>query len=193
MVLLLAAILFIPITIYASYFDDFRCVIFLGFIKIPIYPPKPKKKKQQKKKTKSAPKSEAHDKDKPGLIKENGILWFLELIKRISKLAVSVLKDFFGHILIKKLTLSIKVAGDDAADTAIKYGECCSVVYPAVSVITRTFNCPKYGVDIMPDFNEKAESKLEFEFKARVFVFRLLQLVIRHGFSALKLLADLKS
>lgn len=80
--------------------------------------------------------------------------------KKVAELAVSALQDFFSHILVKKLSLSISVAGDDAADTAIKYGKYCAVVYPAVGTIVRVVKCKGYGVDINPNFSEKQKLKL---------------------------------
>lgn len=194
-ILLLVLVMLLPVKIYARYNDDFICTLFVGFVKIPIYPSKPKKEKKKPKNSDEKSKKEKKEpkKKKTNLIKEKGIAWLLELIKKVANLASSVLKDFFGHILIKKLLLSIEIAGSDAADTAVKYGQCCAVVYPAISAITRAVNCPKYGVDIMPDFDEKAKSKVEFELKARVFFFRLVLLVLKHGFRALKLFADLKN
>lgn len=58
------------------------------------------------------------------------------------------------------MSLSISVAGDDAADTAIKYGKYCAVVYPAVGTIVRVVKCKGYGVDINPNFSEKQKQKL---------------------------------
>lgn len=100
---------------------------------------------------------------------------------------------FFSHILIKKFSLSISVAGDDAADTAIKYGKYCAVVYPAVGTIVRVVKCKGYGVDINPNFSEKAETEINFDFAARIFAFRLIGLAVKHGIKGLKLLAEVKN
>lgn len=191
LILIVALLMLIPIRIYVSYYEEFKCRLYVGFVKLQIYPPKPKKEKPKKKSKKAEPKKEEPKKEKQSLVKEKGIVFVLELVKKIADLATTVLKDFFKHILIKKLELSIKIAGSDAADTAIKYGKCCSAVYPAVSIIASTMNCPKYGVDILPDFNENAKSEVKFELIARVFVFRLVTLVIKHGLKALKLLSEL--
>ena len=122
-----------------------------------------------------------------------GIEWLLNLIKKVAELAVSALQDFFSHILVKKLSLSISVAGDDAADTAIKYGKCCAVVYPAVGTIVRVVKCKGYGVDINPNFSEKAETEINFDFAARIFAFRLIGLAVKHGIKGIKLLAEVKN
>lgn len=193
--LFVALVMFIPITLRASYKEKFWCAVYIGFVKLQLVPAKPKKEKKKKVK-KQTPKTEQSKKPtekKPSLIKKYGIEWLLNLIKKVAELAVSALQDFFSHILVKKLSLSISVAGDDAADTAIKYGKYCAVVYPAVGTIVRVVKCKGYGVDINPNFSEKAETEINFDFVARVFVFRLVALVVKHGIKGLKLLAEVKN
>ena len=193
--LFVALVMFIPITLRASYKEKFWCAVYIGFVKLQLVPAKPKKEKKKKVK-KQTPKTEQSKKPtekKPSLIKKYGIEWLLNLIKKVAELAVSALQDFFSHILVKKLSLSIGVAGDDAADTAIKYGKYCAVVYPAVGTIVRVVKCKGYGVDINPNFSEKAETEINFDFVARVFVFRLVALVVKHGIKGLKLLAEVKN
>lgn len=193
--LFVALVMFIPITLRASYKEDFWCAVYIGFVKLQLVPAKPKKEKKKKVK-KQTPKTEQSKKPtekKPSLIKKYGIEWLLNLIKKVAELAVSALQDFFSHILIKKFSLSISVAGDDAADTAIKYGKYCAVVYPAVGTIVRVVKCKGYGVDINPNFSEKAETEINFDFVARVFVFRLVALAVKHGIKGLKLLAEVKN
>ena len=151
------------------------------------------KKKKAKKQTQKTEQPKKATEKKPSLIKKYGIEWLLNLIKKVSELAVSALQDFFSHILVKKLSLSISVAGDDAADTAIKYGKYCAVVYPAVGTIVHVVKCKGYGVDINPNFSEKAETEINFEFAARIFAFRLIGLAVKHGIKGIKLLAEVKN
>lgn len=193
--LFVALVMFIPITLRASYKEKFWCAVYIGFVKLQLVPAKPKKEKKKKVK-KQTPKTEQSKKPtekKPSLIKKYGIEWLLNLIKKVAELAVSALQDFFSHILVKKLSLSISVAGDDAADTAIKYGKYCAVVYPAVGTIVRVVKCKGYGVDINPNFSEKAETEISFDFAARIFAFRLIALAVKHGIKGLKLLAEVKN
>lgn len=193
--LFVALVMFIPITLRASYKEDFWCAVYIGFVKLQLVPAKPKKEKKKKVK-KQTPKTEQPKKateKKPSLIKKYGIEWLLNLIKKVAELAVSALQDFFSHIMIKKFSLSISVAGDDAADTAIKYGKYCAVVYPAVGTIVRVVKSKGYGVDINPNFSEKAETEINFDFAARIFAFRLIGLAVKHGIKGLKLLAEVKN
>lgn len=188
--LLITLLLLLPIKIYASYSNDFYCVLYIGLLKFRLYPTKPKQKKKKSKRVKERT-TEPKD-EKTNLLKEKGLSGLIEIIKKIAELAVGVLKDLFKHIIIKKLLLSIKIAGKDAADTAIKYGECCSAVYPAISVITGAVNFKNYGVDISPDFNENAESAINFETEAKVFVLWLVVFAIKYGIKGIKLLLELK-
>ena len=191
LLLVIFLLLLIPVTLKASYKEDFRCILKIGFVKISLYPQKPKKKKKPPKK--GDEKSKHEEKKKESLVKEKGISWLFDLIKKIADLAVGALKDFFRHIIVKKLMLSISIAGDNAADTAVKYGYCCSAVYPAFGIIVGAVKCKSYGVDISPNFEEKAKSAVNMELEAKIKILWLLALVLKHGYKGLKLLADLKN
>lgn len=190
--LVIILLLLTPVRLKVSYREDFRCTLIIGFLRFALYPQKPKKKKKSKKPEKSEKKPEPEEEKKTNLLKEKGISWLFDLIKRIANLAVGVLKDFFGHIIVKKLMLSISVAGSDAADTAVKYGYCCSAVYPAFGIIVGAVKCSQYGIDISPDFEENAKSAAILELEAKIKIFWLVTLVLKHGFKGLKLLLDLK-
>lgn len=190
--LVLFLLLLMPVKLKATYNEDFRCVLKIGFVKFSLYPPKPKKKKKKKLK-KADEEQKSEETKKESFIKEKGISWLFDLIKKIADLAVGALKDFFRHIIVKKLLLSISIAGSDAADTAVKYGYCCSAVYPAFGIIVGAVKCKKYGVDISPNFEEKAKSAVNMELEARIKILWLLALVIKHGIKGLKLLIDLKN
>ncbi len=69
---------------------------------------------------------------------------------------------------IKNVQLNLTVTGDDAADTAIKYGELASVVFPAVSFLTKNMKVRKYDVQITPDFlatKQKASFRNQIAFR----------------------------
>lgn len=182
----------VSVKITASGGESFKCALKIGFVRITLFPPKPKKeKKNKRKKPEQKPKSD--EENKTNLLKEKGLSWLIDLIKRVAKLANGVLKDFFKRIIVKKLSLSVSIAGDSAADTAVKYGYCCSAVYPAFGVIAGAVNCERYGVDIAPDFEENAKSSAAFELEAKVKIFWLAVLAIKHGYKGIKLLIDLKN
>lgn len=181
----------IPITLSVYWHQTVKCVIKIGFIPITIYPKKPKKKKAKKSEEKQKTEEKKKDKEKSNPVKENGLPWLIDLIKRIAELAKGVLKDFFGHIIIKRLMFSVRIAGSDAADTAVKYGYCCSAIYPAFGIIVGSVKCKDYGVDIAPNFEENATTEIMLDLKAKIIVLWLVALVFRHGIKGIKLLLDL--
>ena len=92
------------------------------------------------------------------LIKERGFAGFLRLMKELAQLLTEAVKDFLRHANVKELELRLTAAGEDAADTAVKYGYACSVVYPVVSMITALSGCKNYKVSVIPGFREKESS-----------------------------------
>ncbi len=56
------------------------------------------------------------------------------------------------RITIKEISVGFTVTGEDAADTAIKYGKVASVVFPAMSFLTKNMKVRKYDIELTPDF-----------------------------------------
>ena len=84
--LVIFLLLLTPVKLKASYNEDFRCVLKIGFVKFSLYPPKPKKKKKKKKPKKADEEQKSEESKKESLIKEKGISWLFDLIKKIGLL-----------------------------------------------------------------------------------------------------------
>ena len=194
-VLFIVLLLLIPVGFKADYEGDVRAAVTVGFISIPVYPPKPKKKKKKKKPEKpkeEEKKAEKPKEKKPSLIKEKGIVWLIDLIREAASLAMGMLKSIFRHLIIRRLNISICYCGEDASDTAIKYGTFCLSVYPAVSILVKAAKCKRYGVDIAPNFNNGEESHYAVDIAASIRLLWVFAAVFRYGFKALRLLISLK-
>lgn len=186
-----ALLMLVPVRLKLLYNEDLRCVLYIGFIKYNVFP---KKRKIKKAKAKKETEKSSEQKEKnPKSIKKRGLDWLLNVIKQVANLASNALKDFFRHIIVKRFMISIKVVGDDAADTAVKYGYCCSVVYPAIGLTVGNVKCREYGIDISPNFEENAEFDADIDLEAKIYVFWLITLIIKHGYKGVKLLLDLKN
>ena len=68
------------------------------------------------------------------------------------------MKGIFSHIVIKKMDVGIELTGEDAASVAVNYGRVCSVLYPAVNIITAATVCEDYNVVVEPVFNPDRET-----------------------------------
>jgi hypothetical protein len=193
LILLILLVGVIPVSLIVRWHEELKCTLKVGLIPITIYPQKAKKTKKKKSKEPSKPKqNKPEEKKEKNLLKEKGLGWFVNLIKKVADLAKGALKDLFKHILIKEFMLSVKVAGEDAADTAVKYGYLCSAIYPATGLIIGAVNYKSYGVDITPDFEENAQSQISLDLNARIFTFRLLSTGIKHSIKGIKLLLKLR-
>ena len=190
-ILFFILLLLIPIGMKAEFDKELKAYLKIGFIPIRLYPPKPKKEKKKKPGDEESGDEKKKEK-KPGLIQEKGIMWLIDVIREAAQLATGAMKSFFHHLQIKRLNISICYHGDDAEDTAVKYGYFCLSVYPAVSVLVTAANCKNYGVDISPNFNDGEESRYAVDIYAYIRVFWLVALVFRYGFRALKLIISIK-
>lgn len=60
-------------------------------------------------------------------------------------------------VRVSKFDLKIDVAGDDAAEAALRYGKLCGIVYPLLSLVFQNVRSYKHLIDMKPDFNNKLE------------------------------------
>ena len=102
-------------------------------------------KKQKQEKNKEEPASKPEPEEQPSEKKENIFVQFyknqgfdgvIELINNTAYSLGKMFSSFKKHIVIRELYLFMTVTGGcDAAETAMKYGETCQKVFPAMSFI----------------------------------------------------------
>ncbi|MBR2175404.1 MAG: DUF2953 domain-containing protein [Clostridia bacterium] len=175
-------LLLIPLKINLEYDSDVKLRIGYLFLRFTILPQKPEaekpvKNKKTMKRKKTTGKPEADEEKKPpkkkrnpilGYIDQHGLDGFLELIKAIVRIVVEVLKKTAKHLTIKRLDIRLLVVGEDSADTAIKYGYACSVIYPAVSILENTAKLKSHSEDIAAGFlADKTAAELVLEAKIK--------------------------
>ena len=193
-------VLFLPmllnVVIYFTYDGESHLSLRIAFVKLRLVPPKPEKKKKQtkKKKTQKKPKEK-----KPGdtkekkpstvkkLYKEKGLTGILNIVQSLSQLAVGTFKDVFAALKVRRLTFNIRIAGKDAADTAVKYGYVCSAVFPAMSVILHNVRVRRYNVRVEPDFSDNPSTKIDVDAVVKIRIIRILKILIVRAVQALKI------
>ncbi len=166
--LLLTLMCFVKLKFEALYSGELTLklrVLFLTFTLVPAKKKEQKKKVKKSKKSKkqSGKKTEKKDK-KPSYIKKlgdkKGVSGLLSMLSELAKLAGTTLKGLFAKIVIEIFDIDVTVVGDDAADTALKYGKICGAFYSAVAVICGTAQCDDYSVNVTPDFDDEAHMKV---------------------------------
>ena len=179
-VLFFIAILSVPVVLDMEYTDTFKLTVSWLFIKIKILPKDENKKKKNKKQKK--PKEEkkqntidsdekpdeiAPKKDNPIKIfyEDQGVSGIVELINNCASYLGKFTKGFLKSIYIRKLNLRIWVTEGDAAQTAIKYGKFCQMIYPPLGFICTSCHVKNYDVNIWADY---CGSKTKGEFETKI-------------------------
>ena len=196
-VIALIVILFsIKVSVTAVYDETFTLDIKWFFIKLRIYPEDEEKKakkeakkaeKEQKKKNskKEKPKKEKTEESaspKSNIFRDfynnQGFAATVNLIRTAAAQLGGFLKGVYRAFVIENLTVLLKVsAGDDAAQTAVKYGKVCSAVYPAMGFICSNMKVKQYDVNVVPDFIS-AENTATFKLSLSVRPIKLTNAVI---------------
>lgn len=196
-VIALIVILFsIKVSVTAVYDETFTLDIKWFFIKLRIYPEDEEKKakkeakkaeKEQKKKNskKEKPKKEKTEESaspKSNIFKDfynnQGFAATVNLIRTAAAQLGGFLKGVYRAFVIENLTVLLRVsAGDDAAQTAVKYGKVCSAVYPAMGFICSNMKVKQYDVNVVPDFIS-AENTATFKLSLSVRPIKLTNAVI---------------
>lgn len=168
--LLFFGVLFLPLSVSVDFKNDFFVKIF--FIGIKVYEIKQKEEVESK----SQETTEKKEK-KPSLFarfkEKYGFASAVKEFFRFFKAVLSHTKKFLRHIKFEKVKLSIKIATDDAAKTAIEYGAVCGAVYPILSELSALARIEYKKIDILSDF-ESGKSEFNFSLKIRLRIFYCL-------------------
>ena len=193
--LLLLFVLSIKLRFEASYSDTLSVVLKILFLEYTLVPfPEKKKKRKKRKKVKkkqTEKKSEEKQEKKQSLLKKytdkNGVDGLVSIISELAQLVGTTLKGLFEHIVIKKFDVDIIIRGEDAADTALKYGKTCGVFYSAVAVVLGTAKCDDYNLTLTPDFDETKDSEVKGETHFYIRTYYVVLYLLKAGFKLLKI------
>lgn len=168
--LIIIAFLLLRVELHIEYGEKFTFSVY--FARIKLYPISKKEKRQEKKN--KPKKDKPHDK-KENLIKktykdkgfEGTFKLFSYVIKRVAEKLLWLLK----RLKIRNFRLDLSVRGDNAADTAIKYGGVCAAVYPLIAFLDSNLNIKLKNIDISPLFEGKKSSvSFSAQIKAEIIV-----------------------
>lgn len=172
-VFLIGFIIFCPFSIELEYREEVSLKI--GYI-MPVFRILPKKKKSAKEKPsekKSSGEEKSEKKDKPKkknavweFTKKQGLEGIIELLKEITAIILKLVDTIRRHIVMKT-RLDLLVVGNDAADTAMKFGYACSAIYPLLSLIDSHTKLKKHEEYIDAGF-EAEKTQVRFILKAHI-------------------------
>ncbi len=193
-ILFITVLFLIPVRVTADYDNSFELYVSYLFLKIRLFPSKEKKDKKSKHNNEKKEDTEQAQKKKKRDKKDNIFLKFyknqgfeatIQLIADTMNYINGLFGGIFKHFVFRKLFLSMRVSGSDAAETAIKYGKISSAVFPAMGYICSKAKVKKYDIDISPDFLA-SKDVAEFYFQFGICPIFITNSIIVFGFKMFK-------
>ena len=174
-ILAVAALLPAKIKVRIGYIEEEFILSFkLLFFVFTVSPENKKKKKIKAKKKEKEKKERPAKKEKDNFFRSHtsdfGVFDYIELIG-------IVIEKFVAKIYFDKLEAEIRVAGDDAAQTALNFGRLNAAIYPIAGLINGHKRIKKLHIGITPDFTT-TKSVYNAEAIAYIRIFDVLAAVI---------------
>lgn len=174
-ILAFAALLPAKIKVRIGYIEEEFILSFnLLFFVFTVSPENKKKKKKKAKKKEKEKKERPAKKEKDNFFRSHtsdfGVFDYIELIG-------IVIEKFVAKIYFDKLEAEIRVAGDDAAQTALNFGRLNAAIYPIAGLINGHKRIKKLHIGITPDFTT-TKSVYNAEAIAYIRIFDVLAAVI---------------
>ena len=160
-----------PVSFEMVFEEEFSLRIGFLFFHYRVLPRPQKKKKKKEQKKKEKPARVGRFSKIKELALQKGFSGFLKLLQALSQVALQSAKKIFSHTTVRLLWLNLTVGGEDAAQTAVRYGEICGLVS---SSLTALLSAVKYRerdvkVRVAPDFqNEKSSVKFRARLKIKL-------------------------
>ncbi|MEG1773763.1 MAG: DUF2953 domain-containing protein [Oscillospiraceae bacterium] len=123
--------------------------LFLKWSILPVKDKPPRVKKPRKKKSPSPSEKPEKAPKKPSAEDvKTGLLLLLRLLPRLWR----PIRTLLRRTVLAKLELSLRVAGRDAADTALAFGKASTAVYSMLAATSQVVTLRVKRIEILPDF-----------------------------------------
>ncbi len=150
--LLILLLLFLPIRVFISYDETLSWKVKFAFI--PLRDSSKKEEAEMPEQEPENPKNKKEKKDNPfrQVIRKKGAKEGLQIIFAFFVRVLKKTKKLLKHITFQKICFHLTLGADDAAQTALLYGEVCTAAYPAFSFLDQASNVKYKEISISPDF-----------------------------------------
>lgn len=137
-----------------------------------ILPQKTEKKRPAKKGAATKKKPSAVQ-ELAALLKQDDIGGTLHFLGGVAALAGKTVGRLLRSITVSQLDLQMRIATDDVAVTAQRYGQVCGVLYPSLALIERWVRIRRRHLRVEPNFLMET-SAARFDIRLHVSLWRLL-------------------
>jgi len=134
-----------------------------------VYPMKvrPEKPAKLKKKPKAEP-EEKKDEDKPPDKEKPSIAKLFKRYKAFGVKAIKILRQLSKRLVVYKISVKVKIGGQDAHQTALRYAKATSFTAILIQLFDRLVTLKKPGVEVLPDFlQEQNDYAISFRLRFR--------------------------
>lgn len=179
---LILLLLLLPVRVGLRYQQDLRVWVGYGPVKFRIYPSRREKETVQRKgkpdaKRRSPQKKTASVSDKLSEIADNmkrdSLSETLHEVQALLQLAGRTARQLLRAVTVSRLHVKIQVSAGEAAGTAVRYGQVCSVLFPALATLEQTLRIRNRQVEVTPGFGQE-ESRVWADIRVRAIPLRLL-------------------
>lgn len=126
------------------------------------------RKKQSTKGTRQS-KTKSTDQSLFGSLREERGFWgAIKFFVDLGRMLGGCMLRIYRGIAVNKFVLRAEIVGEDAADTAVKYGRVCAAAYPALSYLLGSARRYSQDIEITPNFDGD-EGRIYFEGEFVVF------------------------
>lgn len=152
---LIAAVLFVPI--YARVRYDGTLTVRLCVWGIPITLLPSDEDEEQEEPAPSAPRKKTSKtaelkRELSRSFREDGVGATLRYLGELASMASQAIGRLLRSVTVDRLRLEMRISAVDAADTAVRYGEVCAALYPALAVVERAMRVRRREVRVEPGF-----------------------------------------
>ena len=189
---LVTVLLSVPVYGRLSYDGELFAQVRVLGVPITLMPrPEPEPKatstKSSASKQKGKGKQSSKLKELAELLKQDDLSGTLHFVGEVAVLAGKTVGRLLRSITVNRLDLQMRIATDDVATTAQRYGQVCSVLYPALALIERWVRIRRRNLRVEPNFLVE-ESAVRFDIRLQVSLWRLLgaALALLWGFLMIK-------
>lgn len=103
--------------------------------------------------------------------REDGVGATLHYLGELGAMASRAVGRLLRSVTVDSLRLEMRISAPDAADTAVRYGQVCAVLYPTLALVERAVRVRRREVRIEPNF--LAESSAAFaDVRLHIWVYR---------------------
>ena len=176
--LLVLLVLFVPVYARITYDEELRVRVRVLGVPITLLPSEDKPEETEAKPAKtSAPAKPSKAEELLGEVsrsfKEDGVAATLHYLGELARIAGQAVGRVLRGITVDKLALELIIADGDADTTAIRYGQVCSVLYPAFTAIAGVIKVRKRDLRVEPNFLME-NSTVSTDVRLHIWVYRVV-------------------